>query len=128
MDRRSARIRRAVSGRPGGGVISLHSHHFTNEPSTHSRLPKVVENMSKRTLELFENMLYDREFEKMKEITERVLGNIVDIAEIDDSNGCPATSKASETYMAASKSPVVRPGQAVVLTYIPARCQHMAGR
>lgn len=67
-------------------------------------MPKVVENINKPTLGLFENMPSDREFEKLKEITKHVVDNVRDIAEIADSNDCSTTSKASVTHKAGAEA------------------------
>ncbi|WP_181035388.1 hypothetical protein [Burkholderia anthinoferrum] len=58
-------------------------------------LPMIADSISKPTPGVFENMPYNREFERLNEITKHMVDNVRDIAEIADSNDCKATSKAS---------------------------------
>lgn len=68
------------------------------------KIKKIVENMNKATLEFFENMPFDREFEKLREITKNLGDNARGIAEIADSDDCSTTSKASAACFAASNA------------------------
>lgn len=109
-------------------MIAIYPQYSTAGSSIRSGLPKIVENVNNKTTDVFVNMATDRVLEKTKEITDGVVQNAGDIVSFNERAGCPTTSKASAANKPGSKTPSIRPEHAVVLTYIPARYQHMAGR
>lgn len=82
----------------------MHPRYFVNGPTAHRWLPKVVEHMTKRMLELFKNKPYDYSLESLNELTEHEIDNILDIGRIGGSYVCPPTSTASATLKSASKA------------------------
>ncbi|WP_060119414.1 hypothetical protein [Burkholderia territorii] len=64
----------------------------------------IAENISKPTLGLFENMSFDRVFEKLSEITNHAVDDVRDIGRTGDSNGCWPTSWASATHKAGAEA------------------------
>lgn len=109
-------------------MIAIHPQYDAARSSIRSSLPKIAENFNNKTPDMFVNMETDHVLEKMKEIVDGVVENAGDIALINEGTVVSTTSKASAAYKPGSKAPVVRPEQAVVLTYITARCQHMTER